>query len=474
MKSRKIIANTVFFGIIPKLSLLINIIILPIITPFLTTFDYGIHGIVTSYSSLFVNVVPLGMNIHLTNSFYESPKHYDLYWGRIIYVLLLSSLFCGIISSITLFFELPIDSTDRIFISIIGSFHVFFFAYGMVAQHLYTLIAKPLPLVITNFVASLIGIISSFILIYYLKLGYWGLISSVSLSSFISFSAFAYLLKKNYNIRPIIERNKIRLKENLKIALPLIPHTIGFTLLTSSARIVMSWYGVSIDEIGVFSHGCAIGGYIVIVTTALTTALVPQIQESYRSGNYTKYRYLYYSCQLVSIVSSLLFCVWMPELYDVLIKNEKLQISENIASLICFANVVMPFYTFSSTVAFIQKKTKSLLWLVFVPGFLNILLCCICIPIWGYKVAIYSTIISYWSQLVIPFFVDYYKKTVSQWLGNKYKLIFVLLLIFISLLIGNQIRILPISYKILLSFVCTCCVWAGYKKIRVFENSQSR
>lgn len=470
MSTGRVVKNTIYYGVIPKISMLINILILPIVTPYLTTFDYGIHGLITSYTGLMVNIVPLGMNVHLTNSYYEFPKKYNLYWGRLLYIILLSSLLCGIVNSAILFCTLPGDSTDKLAIAVFGSFQVFFFAYGLVAQHLYTLKGTPLPLVLTNLIASTLGIVVSFVLIYFFKLGYWGLVAGTSIPSLVSFVIFCYQISLKGDIGVIIERNKRRFVKNLKIALPLIPHTLGFVLLTSSTRIVMDFYKVSIYDIGLFSHGCTMGNYIIIVTTALVTALVPQTQLTYRTHRLNDYRRLFYLCQGFGLISSLLFCIWMPEIYSILIKNESLLQSENIASLICFANVVMPFYTFASNVAFIEKETKKLLWLVFVPGTLNILLCVIFIPIFGYKSAIYSTMFAYWSQLAIPFVVKYYRDKVGEWLGGIYKLVILLAVIIILLIVGNYIKDLNIFLKIIATLSVSIIAFLVVKKFELTKG----
>lgn len=440
MSTKTVVKNTIYYGVIPKISMLINILILPIVTPYLTTFDYGVHGLITSYTGLLMNIVPLGMNVHLTNTFYEHPTKYHLYWGRLIYIILVSSLICGLLNTGILYYTLPDESSYKFSLAIFGSFQVFFFAYALVAQHLYTLRGTPLPLVLTNLLASSVGIITSFVLIYFYRLGYWGLVAGTSVPSFVSFFIFAYQITKNNKIMVIVERSRRRFINNLKVALPLIPHTLGFVLLTSSTRIIMDFYKVPFDDIGLFSHGCTIGNYIIIITTALVTSLVPQNQRSYREGRWSDYRNLFYICQGSGLVLSFLFCLWMPELYSLLIKSESLCQSESIASLICFANVVMPFYTYTSNSAFIEKKTTKLLWLVFVPGALNVLLCIVLIPLFGYKAAIYTTIISYWSQLAIPFVVKYYRDSVHKWLGSRKKIVCLLIIIIIFLLLGNVLK----------------------------------
>jgi O-antigen/teichoic acid export membrane protein len=255
----------------------------------------------------------------------------------------------------------------------------------------------------------------------------------------------------------------------LKVALPLVPHTLGFVLLTSSARIVMSQCKISYDDIGLFSHGSTMGDYATVITTALVTALIPQIQRTYRSGNFLAYRRLYFLCQLVAIVTSFVICIWMPEIYSILIRNARLAQSCDIACLFCFANVVSSFYIFISTPVFIQKNTLQLLWLVFVPGVLNFVSCYILIPFWGYRVAIYSTIFFYWSQLLIPFFINYYKRSLQEWMGDRHIVLIIFLVLLADLIVANGIMYSVLWVKVLMTLFVSILPYIYYKHSHIAE-----
>jgi len=451
MTTKNLITNTFYYGVIPKLTMLLSIVILPITTPMLTPFDYGILGIVNSYTSILCSIAPLGMNVHLTNSFYENPRHYNLNWGRILFIFLLSGLIFGLVNMAVLYYTLPIKSYNGILLSLVGSITIFAFGNSILAQHLFPLLGNPKPLVFTNLLASVIGMLTSFVMIVYFNLGYWGLVVAPALSTLLSFSFFIYPIWVKRKIVPIIEKSKRRLLNNLKVALPIIPHTFGFVLLTSSARIIMNLYDISVDEIGLYSHGCTIGDYILVLTNALILAITPQMQVTYRKAEFSSFRKIYFLCQGVALVTTFFFCIWMPELYGWLIRNEQLKQSSNIASMMCFSNIVLPFYVFASAAAFIQKKTTQLLWMVFVPGLLNVTFCIIFIPIFGYKSAIYSTMASYWTQLFIPFVVPYYKKTVGEWLQHKYYLLLIFIILFITVIVGNTVMYFPIWVKLIVS-----------------------
>lgn len=454
MSTRKIVTNTVYYGVVPKLSMLLSIVMLPLTTPFLTTFDYGIYGVLTSYTSLFVSIAPLGLHVHLTNSYFELPRHYNLVWGRVLLMILLSSLFFGLVNIVILLFTLPMGfSLEGMALCVVGSMPIFLLANGLLAQHIFPLVERPRHLVFTNLLGAILGMLVSFVLIWWFRLGYWGLISSGFVSTIFTFTVFVKYVWHDFNIRPIWDHNRRRVRRMFQIALPLVPHTLGFVLLTSSARIVMSQCQVSYDDIGLFSHGAAMGDYAVVITSALAMALMPQIQRTYRQADFSAYRRLYFLCQTVALLTSFLICIWMPELYGLLIRNESLARSCDIASLLCFANVVYSLYVFMSAPAFIKKNTMQLLWLVFVPGILNIVLCYTFVPLYGYRAAIWSTIVSYWSQLMIPFVVGYYRRSVHEWLGNRWLIILVLMVIIADLLIANEAMQLAIWLKLLLTLL---------------------
>lgn len=468
MSTRKIVTNTFYYGVVPKLTMLLSIVMLPLTTPFLTTFDYGVYGVLTSYTSLFVSIAPLGLHVHLTNSYFELPRHYNLVWGRVLLMMLLSSLCFGLVNMGILLFTLPMGfSWEGLALCFVGSMPIFLLANGLLAQHIFPLVERPKPLVFTNLSGAVLGMLVSFVLIYWFRLGYWGLVASGFVSAVFVFTVFVRFVWHDFDIRPIWDHNKRRIQWMVKIALPLVPHTLGFVLLTSSARIVMSQYQVSYDEIGLFSHGSSMGDYAVVVTTALVTALMPQIQRTFRNSDYLSYRKLYFLCQTVALVTSFLICIWMPEIYRLLIRNASLAQSCDIACLLCFANVVYSFYVFMSAPAFIEKNTLQLLWLVFVPGILNFVLCYTLIPVFGYRAAIWSTIISYWSQLSIPFVVGYYRRSVAQWLGHRWIILAILLLIVLNLVVANILMHVPIWQKILLSVVALTLLGSFYYRQRL-------
>ena len=199
----------------------------------------------------------------------------------------------------------------------------------------------------------------------------------------------------------------------------------------------MNIYHIPISHIGYYTNGYSMGEYITVITAALITALSPKIQELYRTNEFIKLRKVYILSQSFAMIAVFLFAMWMPDMYRFLVRNADLQQCSSIASLICFSNIIFPLYAFLSTIAFIEKKTGKLLWLVFVPGILNIILNLIFIPIYGYKAAIYSSLLAYWSLLLIPLFVRFYSDFLIKIFSSRLVLL-VLFFLFVVLIISSN------------------------------------
>ena len=313
------------------------------------------------------------------------------------------------------------------------------FGNTVIAQHLYPLKGTPKPLVYRTLLGSICGMTVSFVSIYFFKAGYWGFLFGVAVTAIVSFTLFCPLLFKKEGIKPIIDRKWKKLVDMLKLSWPLIPHALGFVLLSSSSRIIMNLYQVSLEDIGLFSNGYMMGDYITIITTSLVVELVPQLQKTYRDKRFGDYRSLYYFCQFTTLTAVFTVAIWMPDIYRVVIRNESFQSCSAIASIICFANVLLPFYNFTSNVAFIKKDSKQLLWLIFMPGAVNIFLSIILIPILGYVSVVYSTLVSYWTIAIIPFFVPYFHKNTKVWMGKLNRIIVILLIVLLAVVVAQYL-----------------------------------
>ena len=70
---------------------------------------------------------------------------------------------------------------------------------------------------------------------------------------------------------------------------------------------------------------------------------------------------------------------------------------------------------------------------------------------------------------MIPFFVGYYKKTVSDWLGNRRLIFFVLAIILSDLVLANALMYTAIWMKIVLTLLTATSLFLFYRRNRLNE-----
>lgn len=474
MRLKEIVSNTIWFGIIPKLTILITVLITPMITPYMTPEDYGIIGVISAYVGTISGFATFGLHIHLTNSYYEYKHHFMVVWRRLMFWMAIGAFLSMLITICLLWFKLP-DTFPwpRWCIVILASLGVLLCFNNVIAQNYYNLKLQPKPLVVRNMIGSLSGIAVMFVVVYYLRWGYMGYVISTAVSALTLFLLFVYPLWYKLKIYPYPNPFNRRVKWWLKVAVPVIPHNVGHVLLSSSDRIIMSVLPVSTYDIGIYSNGYTFGEYGSVLILALVVALGPVMQTTFRKKNFTQMRKILIFSELVSLVIIVGLSLWMREIYQLLVRNEELQICHTVAGNICFSYAMYPLYAMISTPAIVEKKTWNLLWLVFVPALLNIILNFLFIPYYGYRAAIITTIIAYWVVSIIVLLVPYYREHLTNWLGNPFRIIWLPVICIIAIISAQWLGEISVVCKSIITFiflsVCLLIVFMNRQKIRNFS-----
>ena len=70
---------------------------------------------------------------------------------------------------------------------------------------------------------------------------------------------------------------------------------------------------------------------------------------------------------------------------------------------------------------------------------------------------------------MIPFLVGYYRKSVHQWLGNRWRIIPILLIILFDLLVANEVMYMGIWLKVILTVLVATILFSFYRRERLNE-----
>lgn len=469
MKIKQLLTNIIWYGVIPKITAILSLLLLPLITPFLTLEDYGVMGLINSYKGIALGIATFGLHMHLTNSYFELGKNFILLWRRLFFYMFVSSFLTSIALIFIYSFSLSITpNSKKILIISLSIIPVLFFPINTIIEHYFPLVYKPRTQVLRNLIASLGAIGASFVMIRYYNLGYVSWVVSATILTLLTFILFFKPLYIDLKIYPQIDFNFQRIKKLLKISLPIIPHNLSHMLLSSSDRIVMDIVGVSVVNIGLYSNGYSIGENSNVIITGISIALLPVLQKIFREKDIVQMKYYYRLSNLIISIFILLVMLWMKEFYIIFIKNKSLQPAYIIAILTSVSYLVnATAYMYLSINIFINKTTKRILYLVFFPAVINILLNFIFIPIYGFMAALYTTIFTYWLIFALPFLFPIFRNMIREMIGSRKIMLEGLLINIFVILIAYLCYNINYIWKIIIIIPIAALFYSYYRRIKL-------
>jgi O-antigen/teichoic acid export membrane protein len=394
MISKLLIKNSLLLSIAPFLPKVISIILLPVMTKYLTDVDFGISATISAYSQSIGAFSMLGMNVVLQNSFFKEPNQYLLFWRQVYGFLKLWMIVFAVLQSLLLYFIIPDVASDNkwiiIFLTVFSN--VLFGPTGTIGNSYYIYSKQAFPIVWRSILASLITILTSFILIVYLRLGYMGWYVSAFVGTFFSNTTYWYVVNIKLKIRPIYRFSLQAIKNALAVSTPTIPHYYSIYLLESSGRMIMDQNNISQGEIGKISITQQFGDMFQSGMTGLNNAISPYIMQSLKNDEQNTIRKL--GLVFVALIFGLAFllALWSKEIFYILLSNDTLKSSYPYFIIYIMALCYRPMYLIVSYYYFFYERTKQLLLISFSSGFLAFIIYLIFTPkfgIWAFLIGYY-------------------------------------------------------------------------------------
>ena len=195
---KKITINTIIYGIGPQLPKFANLLILPLITPFLTTVDFGIYGVSQAYVLLFQNLKTLGLDAILVNSYVKRPKLFRPIWQVLFGVMIINSIILSLLLAIVLYFSFREEVGDDIlsFILLNCIPLMLFSSAEVIYFRLYQLKENASAVSGRIVLAGAVNVFITYYGIVYLNLDYMGWIWALFLSGLTSFLVSIYPIWK--------------------------------------------------------------------------------------------------------------------------------------------------------------------------------------------------------------------------------------------------------------------------------------
>lgn len=455
--NNKIFFNSLIYIILPKISIVSSLLILPFISPYLTLEDYGIYALLMSYVGVFQMFIGLGQVVLLQNSFFTYKKKYKLVWRRSFAIMILA----GILSSAFLLFLLNFFFTDKLgsnfwIVVVMVTIYLVLSPLDYITVNFYTLHESPIPYA---YIMGLIGVVTTLltlITIRYLGLGYMGWVLNLSLTAILTNILFSKRIFFKERIYPEFRFNKRFFYKSLKVGLPLTPHQISLYILGVSDRLFLEFYKVPIRQIGFYSQGYAIGGMGNIVVNGVFQAFTKKIHEGMRSEDINQMNFIRKVIILIPVIISCFFFIgalWSKEIFFLLFNNKDLENTYPVTIVVLNSYMYLSLYAIFSYPLSIHNRIFSISKITMIAAIVNIVGNLILIPKYG----IWASLgVTYFSYLIFGFagLLD----TKNRLFLNKYinitKLSFFIFIInFSFFVISYSLKDINYLYKILITLL---------------------
>lgn len=394
---RKLLSHAAIYGLAAQVPRLAGILALPIITRYLTTFDYGVAGVVTAYVGALGIMQSLGLSVVMVNSFARYPTRYKWVWRQLHGFTLLWSVVYSLVLGAVLYLAIPDGVAENrwpiILLNVLPA--VLFNSTEFLGGMYYQMLQRPLPVALRSFVVGTLVVVLNIYTIAYLRMGYMGWFYANFIGSVIGFLIYSPMIYVREQMLPIFKFNLQRIKHSLRVSLHVIPHHFSFFLLDTSDRLVMDVLQVPLPRIGFYNIASSFGLYFAAASNAVVQAAGPVYMRLYaKPGDQEaalQARQLTFSLQILFLTVTSLVALWMKEIFFLLIKNEVLQGAYPLAIIILMGYSYKPMYLAVVNQLVYQEKTKALWKISTVAGIGNVVLNFLLIPFFGIEAAAFTT-----------------------------------------------------------------------------------
>lgn len=370
----------------------ISFITVPIFTRLMTTAEYGLYSTYLSWYSIVVVFCTLNMHtcVYINGVAKARNEHEkDAIAVPLLSLIEVITLVCFVLYCIfhkwlNRFIGLPTTMVFLMFGQILFEAPMNFWTYKQRFEFKYIkLVIRTISLVVCN---SVLGII--FVILSDKNQALARVFSIVIVQAVFGGVFYLYFFKRGRELFAC--RNW---KHALKVQLPLLPHGLSLTILSSSDRIMISNL-VSTAAAGIYSVAYSAGYIMGVLKNSIADALRPWIYEKIKEKSYDDVRAITKPIFILIIIITFAFIAFAPEIIAVMAPSRYYEAIYIIPPVAASSFFTFLYNTFSA-VSFYFEKTNKIMIASISGAVINLALNAVCIPVFGYIAAGYTTLFCY-------------------------------------------------------------------------------
>lgn len=373
-------------------------ITVPIFTRLLSVEDYGIVSVYSSFVALMTIITGLDLHAGIGRAAIDYQEDYPKYLSSVLSLSV--ALFLGGFLVISVFSNTISGwvglSSDLIVLATISGYGSFVF--GFYNSHL-LFRQKYKQKSLLHVIRAISEVVLAIIMILAISNAkYYGRIYSSLIVSLV-FMVMCFLLIFRMNKEIYFPR---AWWYAIKIGIPLVPHNLSHIMLAQFDRMAIQAL-VGATETGLYSFAYNIGMIPLVFLGATNSAWVPWFYRQLQKQKHNKIKKAVKIYSLSFLVITLGIMILGPELALLMAPGDYLS-GVKLVPVVVLSYFFQFLYTVYVNFAFYMKKTLAISIGTIMAGGLNIVLNLLLIPVFGYEIAAWTTVISYFCLFVFHWF----------------------------------------------------------------------
>lgn len=474
MKNSKLLNNTILYSIGEVIPRILSFILLPVLTSYLSTKEYGIVSYTNSVMIFVFVIASLSLNTFLLREFFlekNIEKRRDLV-GSIFYFILIFNVLLLILQ--WLIFPVLID-----FLGIKIPFYPFFLlailnnffdVLSIIPLVVYRVNDNAKSFVLVNVSRTIFQYLFVLLLLVKYDMGLIGSYYGKLLANIPFLVIFIIIIIKNSNFRFDF---KI-LKKALKFSIPLLPGSISYILITLSDRVILERY-ISLNDLGIYSVAFTLALALNVVTQSIYKAIEPMVFKDFNSDNFSETNSKLYTIYLfLVILFGFGLSLFSKEVFLIATSPDFLN-GYKIVPFMLISVIISASNLYLDMLLIAAGKQKIISYTTILSGIISVILNFTLIPIFGFYGAIIASITAFtFTNIVCQFNVKLQKRYIAV------LLLFLLIIItippfydeFISLKIDNLVWDIFLKSLIMIFFSIALLNFFDIKLFKFLSRNQ--
>ena len=400
----KLIRNTIIYTVAGILPQLVNFVLLPVYTKYLTPGEYGIVNSMQVLGSIMLVVFTLAVERGLYRIYYDYKTESERrdYLGTILtFIIFSSTAIAGIMFAfahvvVHIFSSIPFFPyfTYAILSSLLASFSLVPIIYFQIEEQA----SKYFFVSLGQFLLSAAATV---LLIVVYGQGAKGMLAASVIAGLIFLPVFVYYSIRIANIRFRWDA----LKKNIAFSVPLLPSIIMAWVMNVSDRIFVERFD-SLADVGIYSLGYKLASITTLVAAGFFSAYTPVFYKTANTDDQEQAKNLLksYNNKFLLAVLFLSFAVafFAKELVLFLV-NKKYYDAFTVIPVVSLAFFFSQGSGIFNLMIYQEKKTLQIMYITVSGGLFNIGGNFLLIPRFGYLGAAYSTLATFFFLALVSF-----------------------------------------------------------------------